>query len=243
MDLEVAEVRTILVDGDGVAYRSAWAGNSERSAVRFIENLAANLSADRVICAFGCSGAKTFRHELFEAYKPSRKERPPEVNEAEVAIWNNFVCRKSAGLEADDLVGIMATNPKREGEWLICANDKDMFTIPGLHHNWKDHVAGETRTVDATEAYKNHLLQTMAGDSSDGYKGATGIGPKKAAKALGLDPKLWWQETVEVFRGCGQTEDDALLQARLAYLLQFDDFDIETRKPRLWTPERSQFMS
>lgn len=238
-------MRTLVMDGDGVAFRSAFSGNPERSAIRFIENLAANLSADRVICAFGCHGAPTFRKLLFPSYKSHRKERPPTVAEAEVAIWNNFVCRKIDGLEADDIVGVMATNPKREGEWIICANDHDMFTIPGVHHNWKDHVAGETRKVDEVEAYRNHLIQTMAGDSSDGYKGATGIGPKKAAAALAScpEPRLWWRRVVEVFKGAGQTEEDALLQARLAYILQFDDFDIETRKPRLWTPERSQFTS
>tara|TARA_A100001015_G_C15021488_1_gene728216 strand:+ start:2519 stop:2827 length:309 start_codon:yes stop_codon:yes gene_type:complete len=90
---------------------------------------------------------------------------------------------------------------------------------------------------DVEEANYNHLLQTLTGDSTDGYAGVRGIGPKTAEKLL-TKKGASWKTVVEIYESKGMTEDEALLNARLAYLLRADDYDIKKHKIKaLWTPQ------
>ena len=66
-------------------------------------------------------------------------------------------------LEADDALGIYAT--KHPGN-VICSPDKDMRQIPGQLFDMK-----ETMSVTPEEGAKWHLIQTLAGDQTDGYAG------------------------------------------------------------------------
>ena len=74
-------------------------------------------------------------------------------------------------LEADDAMGIYAT--KLTGN-IIVSPDKDMKQIPGKLYNLED-----TITITPEEGAKWHLIQTLAGDQTDGYSGVPGIGVKK----------------------------------------------------------------
>ena len=48
-----------------------------------------------------------------------------------------------------------------------------------------------------------------------------------------------WATVVKAFKDKGLTEDDALLNARLARILTIDDYDTKRQEPILWTPEVS----
>jgi DNA polymerase-1 len=157
------------------------------------------------------------------------------------------------GLEADDVMGILATKPGKDKK-IIVSRDKDMRTIPAM-------VWDGTRFFNITQeqADYQHLLQTLTGDASDGYKGCPGIGPKKAEKLLDAGPKCvnghdacntgcdrdrcpycekpnLWLSVVSAYEKAGLTEADALRQARLARILRWSDWDSETKQPKLWTP-------
>ena len=54
-----------------------------------------------------------------------------------------------------------------------------MRQIPGKLYDFK-----ETVTISPEEGARWHLIQTMAGDNTDGYSGVPGIGIKKAEKNL-----------------------------------------------------------
>jgi DNA polymerase-1 len=41
---------------------------------------------------------------------------------------------------------------------------------------------------------------------------------------------------VETFEEKGMTEDDALVNARLAKILTADDYDFQRKEPKLWSP-------
>jgi DNA polymerase-1 len=78
----------------------------------------------------------------------------------------------------------------------------------------------------------------VLGDAVDGYSGCPGIGPKKAETVLanakdGVSP---WGVIVGAYVKAGLDEEDALLQARLARILQFGDYDLKTNKVKLWEP-------
>lgn len=85
-------------------------------------------------------------------------------------------------LEADDVLGIMATNGKVENP-IVVSTDKDLRQIPGMHC-----VPGadpEILTVSHGEGLYRWATQWLTGDSTDNYGGIRGIGPKKAERILG----------------------------------------------------------
>ncbi len=76
-----------------------------------------------------------------------------------------------------------------KGEKIIVSLDKDMKTIPGFHYNQKHPELGIFE-VTPKEADEWHLIQTLAGDQTDGYAGCPGIGMEKASRlsATGSPP-------------------------------------------------------
>ena len=57
----------------------------------------------------------------------------------------------------------------------IVSPDKDMRQIPGKLYN-----LDEMTEIDPEEGRRWHLVQTLAGDQTDGYGGVPGIGVKRA---------------------------------------------------------------
>ena len=133
-------------------------------------------------------------------------------------------------LEADDAMGIYAT--KLTGN-IIVSPDKDMRQIPGKLYNLDD-----TTTITPEEGARWHLIQTLAGDQTDGYSGVPGIGVKRAETLFNKEGYSW-ATVVKAFQDKGLTEDDALLNARLARILTVEDYDSKQQEPKLWTPEAS----
>jgi DNA polymerase-1 len=75
----------------------------------------------------------------------------------------------------------------------------------------------------------------MAGDQTDGYGGVPGIGVKRA-ETLFKDKGYTWKTVVSAFEEKDLTEDDALVNARLARILTVEDYDFTKKEPILWTP-------
>ena len=134
-------------------------------------------------------------------------------------------------LEADDALGIYAT---KEPGHIICSPDKDMRQIPGQLYDLTDGVV----TVEPEEGRRWHLIQTLAGDQTDGYAGVPGIGIKRAV-ALFDKEGYTWDTVVKAFAEKDLGEDVALMNARLAKILQCDDYDFTNQEPRLWSPSSS----
>lgn len=195
-----------------------------------------------VICFSGTYKVPNFRLAIDETYKGHRsKDRKPmcywDVRERCVA---NYVTKDFPGLEADDVMGILATKPGAKHR-IIVSQDKDMKTIPTTVWNGKDLV-----TYSEAEADYWHLYQTLIGDTADGYKGCPKFGPVKAEKLLTFDHEsvpaanarvlMLWGRVVGAYQKAGLTEADALAQARLARILRWTDWDTEKKEPILWTP-------
>ena len=235
------EPRTLLIDGDAIAWKSAFNARLAKAAagiaVNSVRKLARELAADRAIVCLSDASRRYFRHELFPGYKPRQKERPAEVDAALEALRGETLYRELPSLEADDVIGILATCPEIRGERVIVADDKDLLTVPGRHFR-----RGEMRDVGDAEADARHLRQALVGDSGDGYPGCPGIGPKKAEQIFTLDgfrrsPAAAWRAVVSAFERCeGLGEADALLQARLARICRHVDYDLAAGAVRPWTP-------
>ena len=177
------------------------------------------------------SDTKNFRKKISPEYKGHRNRKKPcgykrVINS--LRIEYNVITMNE--LEADDVMGIYAT--KHPGN-VIVSPDKDMKQIPGKLYNLEDSIY-----ITPEEGAKWHLIQTLAGDQTDGYSGVPGIGVKRAETLFNKEGYSW-QTVVKAFEDKGLTEEDALLNARLARILTIEDYDTEKNEPKLWTPEAS----
>jgi 5'-3' exonuclease len=75
----------------------------------------------------------------------------------------------------------------------------------------------------------------MSGDQTDGYAGIPGIGIKKAEILLDTNG-VTWQTVVDAFKAKDLDESVALQNARLAKILQVEDYDFDKQEIKLWSP-------
>ena len=169
-----------------------------------------------------------FRKKILPEYKGHRNRKKPCGYKRVInALRKEYKVILKPTLEADDTMGIYAT--KYTGN-IIASPDKDMRQIPGKLYNFD-----ETFTIDKNEGAKWHLIQTLAGDQTDGYGGVPGIGVKRA-ETLFKDKGYSWKTVVGAFVEKNLTEEDALVNARLAKILTADDYDFKKKEPILWSP-------
>ena len=181
---------------------------------------------DEMILFF--SDSKNFRKDIQKDYKGHRnRKKPCGYRRVINKLTEEYQVIKMPTLEADDAMGIYAT--KNPGN-IIVSPDKDMKQIPGKLYNFD-----ESFTVIKSEGAKWHLVQSMAGDNTDGYAGVPGIGVKRAV-ALFEEKGYSWKTVVEAFKEKGLSEEVALTNARLARILTTEDYDHEKREPILWNP-------
>ena len=177
------------------------------------------------------SDSINFRKKILESYKGHRNRKKPCGYKRVInALKKEYKVIIKPTLEADDTMGIYAT--KYPGN-MIVSPDKDMKQIPGQLYNFD-----EVFTVSKEDGAKWHLIQSLAGDQTDGYSGVPGIGVKRA-EALFNEHGYSWKTVVKAFTDKDLTEDDALVNARLAKILTSDDYDFERKRPILWSPASS----
>lgn len=182
------------------------------------------------------SGTKNFRKDLTGTYKANRKAARKPIVLSKLRDYfiheRAEITRYKDALEADDYLGILATRPGNNVETIIVSSDKDFLTIPG-----KIYRKGQVIEVSEEEAHRNWMIQTLTGDSTDGYSGCPGVGPKKAEEIIKRARGDLWKAVKGAFIKAGLTEDDAILQARLARILHWEDWDMEKQEVKLWKPE------
>ena len=234
----------LLVDGDIVLYSSSVAtehavhwnddvwvlsANLEQArdmARKYLDDITEKLEATKVtICL---SGKGNFRYGLNPNYKSNRKDSRKPIVYPELKEWmiNNYGAQVEDKLEADDLLGIMAT---REPRAIIVSPDKDMQCVPCRLYR-----QGELMDISPMEANYFHMLQTLTGDPTDGYPGCPGVGAVTAKKLLAGTPDTWWGSVLQAYQKAGCTDDDALLNARMAYILRDENWI--DGKVKLWEP-------
>ena len=232
----------LLIDADFIVYKACAAAESEvdfgNDVILVTSNFSDALSASKreitklenkfgtftsVILFF--SDSVNFRKKILPEYKGHRNRKKPCGYKRVInALGKEYKVIIKPTLEADDTMGIYAT--KYPGN-IIASPDKDMKQIPGQLYNFD-----ETFTITPTEGAKWHLIQTLAGDQTDGYGGVSGIGVKRAV-SLFEDKGYSWKTVVTAF---SDDEEDALVNARLARILTVDDYDFKSKQPRLWSP-------
>ena len=174
------------------------------------------------------SDTKNFRKKISPEYKGHRNRKKPCGYKRVISnlrIQYNVITMKE--LEADDAMGIYAT--QHPGN-IIVSPDKDMKQIPGKLYNLES-----TQNITAKEGGRWHLIQTLAGDQTDGYSGVPGIGVKRAVSLFEEDGYTW-EIVVKAFASKDLGEDTALMNARLARILTCNDYDSINGCVIPWTP-------
>ena len=236
----------LLVDADFVVYKCCAAAETEvdwgddvilvtskfsdayAAVKRDIQKLTQHFIWDVPDVVLFFSDSVNFRKSIQPAYKGHRNRKKPcgykrVINQ----LKTEYEVIVMPELEADDALGIYATaNPDN----VLCSPDKDMRQIPG-----KLFDMSELMNVEPDEGARWHLVQTLAGDQTDGYAGCPGIGVKRAI-TLFEEKGYSWKTVVEAFADKDLSEEVALENARLAKILQCTDYDFINRKPILWTP-------
>lgn len=222
--------------GDGLWTLHAWEEPAKAKLEGRIEELSDSIGADRIIVAL--SDDANWRKDVLPSYKENRngQRKPMLLKILKDHLAENYETFIRPSLEADDVLGILSTWKKLKGEKVIVTKDKDLQTIPGLHYlSHKEERGVFEVSEDGADLW--HLIQTLSGDVTDGYKGCPGIGVVRAEKALkDLAPEERWPKVVELFEKAGLGEDEALTQARVARICRASDYDFEKKEVKLWTP-------
>lgn len=144
-------------------------------------------------------GANTFRNELFEEYKTNRSEPPEEMipqfdMAKEVSEWIGWKNIGEAGMEADDCIGSIVEKWKEEAQITIISGDKDLLQLlnpsTNIAFTKKGYSEYDVYTMErfkeeyAIEPHQFVDVKAFMGDSSDGYPGVKGIGPKTALQLI-----------------------------------------------------------
>ncbi len=146
------------------------------------------------------SKEKTFRHDMYPAYKANRQTPPEDLIMQLDAVFEllealDIPLLKAPGFEADDLIGAAARKFEDVCQVYIVTPDKDLAQLvhdgvkilkPGKNQNELE-LFGQKEIAEqfgvAPELFTQFL--TLTGDTSDNIPGAKGIGPKTASSLLG----------------------------------------------------------
>ena len=200
-----------------------------------LETIQLRLKSDEILCCL-TDAKDNFRKHISPSYKSNRKGTRKPVGYVALVEWvrDTYPSLSKPSLEADDVLGIIATKPENKGKVIVVSDDKDLKTVPGkLYRPMQDEA------LDITEADADafFLQQCLQGDAVDGYGGLKGVGEKTAKKILGIRPV--WDSVEQAYIKAGYTRDDALEQARLARILRWTDWDEKKGEPILWTPQNT----
>jgi DNA polymerase I len=206
--------RLLLVDGHSLAYRAFFAlpvenfstttgqvTNAVYGFTSMMINVLRDEAPDHVAVAFDVS-RKTFRSEAYAGYKANRSSSPAEFS-GQVSLIKEVLAAlrvptlELEGYEADDIIATLATRADASGfEVLISSGDRDCLQLVNdnitLLYPRKGVSDLARMTPDAVEE-KYGLrperypdLAALVGESSDNLPGIPGVGPKTAAKWIGL---------------------------------------------------------
>ncbi len=231
------------VDGNSLMHRAFYAlplltksdGEYTNAIYGFFSMLISAITThqpDYLAIAFDKKG-KTFRHEMFDAYKGARKPTPPELIPQFDILKNalnglGIAVLEQEGFEADDILGLLsgiATENKMET--LLLTGDKDSFQLISdlCRVMLTRKGVSEIDMFDLEKLHETYALMPaqiidlkgFMGDSSDNIPGVPGVGEKTA---LSLLQKYGSMDTVydHIEEVKGKLKDKLTENKELAYM-------------------------
>ena len=146
--------------------------------------------------------APTFRHEMYQEYKGTRKPMADELRQQvpvikEVLRSMGVRIVEQAGLEADDLLGTISKRCEEQGlDVSIISGDRDLLQLASEHIKIRIPKTKQGRT-EVEDYYSSDVkaryqvtpeefidLKALMGDTSDNIPGVPSIGEKTATKII-----------------------------------------------------------
>ena len=204
--MSTAPKHVYLIDGSGFIFRAFHAlppmtrrdgtpVNAVYGFTQMLMKILEDTDADCLAVIFDAA-RKTFRNDIYPAYKAQRPEAPEElvpqfelVREAVRAF--NVPAIEMSGYEADDIIATYARMAKEVGaDVTIVSSDKDLMQLVNdrvsMFDAMKNQKIGHAQVVEKFGLGPDKVVevQALAGDSSDNVPGVPGIGVKTAAQLL-----------------------------------------------------------
>lgn len=204
--------RLVLIDGNAMLHRAYHAlppltapdgsvVNAVYGFATMLIRLITDLKPTHVAVAFD-RPKPTFRKKLFKGYQSKRPklddsliEQIPKVHDLVTSF--GIPIFEQDGFEADDVVGTLAHDRKKEGidQVIIVTGDRDILQLvvdekvlvymptKGLS---EAKLYGEKEVKERMGVAPNKIAdyKALAGDASDNYPGVGGVGPKTAASLV-----------------------------------------------------------
>ncbi len=200
------QVPIVLVDGSSYLYRAfhalppltnsrGEATGAVKGVISMLRRLAKDYPESPVVVVFDAKG-KTFRDEMFEAYKAQRPPMPDELREQVEPIHDivramglPLLC--VPGVEADDVIGTLSRQASREGlPVVISTGDKDMAQLVDDHTTLVNTMTDTRMDIEGVKdkfGLPPELIidfLALMGDKVDNIPGVAGVGEKTALALL-----------------------------------------------------------
>ncbi len=208
----MSKTTIMMLDGNSILNRAFYgirplttsSGIPTNAVYGFLTILFRHLDEDRpdaVGVAFDLK-AKTFRHNLYEGYKSGRKGMPDELAAQlpiikKILIAMGICVYEREGLEADDIIGIIAKKQSFDGnKCIIITGDRDELQLVDDNITVKLAVTKSGSSSDDIYTPENIIakyglppeklidLKALMGDTSDNIPGVPGVGEKTATELL-----------------------------------------------------------
>ena len=203
--------KMVLLDGYSLMYRAYHALQTPMSApdgtptnavhgfVMMLLKVIGEERPDGLAVAFDMH-APTFRKEIFDGYKATRKPMPDDLR-AQDPIIRELIARmeipilECPGYEADDILGTVSKACEEAGrQVLLVTGDRDSFQLSGERTTILYTRKGISDTCRVTPEYVRETygvepiqlidVKSLMGDASDNIPGVTGVGEKTALKLI-----------------------------------------------------------
>ncbi len=203
-----ADKPLLLIDGSSYLFRAFHAmpdlqtrdgthTGAIRGVIAMLRRLAKDYPGSPVAVVFDAKG-KTFRNAMYAEYKANRppmddrlRQQIPPIHEMVEAMGMPLLV--VPGVEADDVIGTLALQAtKAKRHTVISTGDKDMAQLVtkyvSLVNTMTDTAMDEAGVVDKFGVRPDQIIDYLAlmGDTADNIPGVPKVGPKTAAKWLGM---------------------------------------------------------
>ncbi|MCR5054699.1 MAG: DNA polymerase I [Lachnospiraceae bacterium] len=146
--------------------------------------------------------APTFRHEMYSAYKGTRKPMDPELKSQvpmikEMLTAMNVPIFSQPGLEADDILGTLSKAAEEKGmEVTVVSGDRDLLQLASDHikisipktkktgTEIEDYYASDVKEKKGVTPEEFIDVKALMGDASDNIPGVPSIGEKTATAII-----------------------------------------------------------
>ncbi|MCH8070906.1 MAG: DNA polymerase I [Proteobacteria bacterium] len=202
----MSDSKLVLVDGSSYLYRAYHAlpkltssrgepTGAIHGVLSMLLKLAREQDTEHFVVVFDAPG-KTFRDEIFDAYKANRPPMPDDLRlqidpllEAVPAMGLPML--RIEGVEADDVIGTLCRQAAADGmQVLVSTSDKDMAQLVDDNITLVNTMSGTVLDRDGVkkkfDVFPEQIIDYLAlvGDSSDNIPGVPRVGAKTAARWL-----------------------------------------------------------